>query len=85
MAGIHLVTVFPFQLRLGIDGSVLAASHGTKRLTEFEIDKVYGRCRKKHVGTEFVQVRGHSCQGCATERTLDSSLGEFSVNPGYSL
>jgi hypothetical protein len=27
-------------LRLGVDGSVLAASHGTKRLTEFELDKV---------------------------------------------
>ena len=45
----------PFQLRLGVDGSILAASHGTKRLTEFEIDKIYGRCRKKHAATDFVQ------------------------------
>ena len=38
-----------------MDGSILAASHGTKRLTEFEIDKVYGRCRKKHAANDFVQ------------------------------
>lgn len=58
VGGLHVVPLtlmLTFQLRLGVDGSVLAASHGTKRLSEFEIDKIYGRCRKKHAATDFVQ------------------------------
>ena len=42
-------------LRLGHDGTILTAMHGTKRLTDFEIEKVYGRCRKKHPGSDYTQ------------------------------
>lgn len=42
-------------LRLGCDGVVLAASHGTRKLTDFEIEKEYGRDRRKHPGTDYIQ------------------------------
>ena len=29
------------------------ASHGTKRLTDAEIERAYGRCRKKHPGSDY--------------------------------
>ena len=31
------------------------ASHGTKRLTDAEIERAYGRCRKKHPGSDYTQ------------------------------
>ena len=34
---------------------VLAASHGTRKLTDFEIEKEYGRDRRKHPGTDYIQ------------------------------
>lgn len=40
-------------LRLHYDGFVLAACHGTKRLSDQEIERIYGRCRKQHPGHEF--------------------------------
>ena len=43
-------------LRLGYDGFILNASHGTKPMTDAEIEKVYGRCRKKHPGLDYTQV-----------------------------
>lgn len=40
-------------LRLGCDGTILTAMHGTKRMSDFEIEKIYGRCRKKHPGSDY--------------------------------
>ena len=40
-------------LRLGRDGVVLAASHGTRKMSDIEIEKVYGRGRKKHVACDY--------------------------------
>ena len=34
---------------------ILCAAHGTRRLTDVEIEKAYGRCRKKHPGSEYSQ------------------------------
>ena len=42
-------------LRLGHDGTILMAMHGTRRLTDFEVEKMYGRCRKKHPGSDYTQ------------------------------
>lgn len=42
-------------LRLGCDGVVLAACHGSRRLTDAEIEKTYGRCRRKHPGKDYIQ------------------------------
>ena len=33
----------------------MAASHGTRKLTDFEIEKEYGRDRRKHPGTDYIQ------------------------------
>ena len=40
-------------LRLGKDGIILAASHGTKKMSDIEIEKIYGRGRKKHIASEY--------------------------------
>ena len=40
-------------LRLGKDGVILAASHGTRKMLDLEIEKVYGRGRKKHVAFDY--------------------------------
>ena len=40
-------------LRLGKDGIILAASHGTKKMSDIEIEKTYGRGRKKHIASEY--------------------------------
>jgi len=40
-------------LRLGGEGVVLAASHGTRRMTDEEIEKCYGRNRRNHVAGEY--------------------------------
>ena len=40
-------------LRLGKDGVILAASHGTRKMSDLEIEKVYGRGRKKHVAFDY--------------------------------
>lgn len=42
-------------LRLGCDGAILAAFHGTRRLGDHEIEKLYGRCRRKHPGSDYTQ------------------------------
>ena len=42
-------------LRLAVDGFILSACHGTKRLNDAEIERMYGRCRKKHPGLEYTQ------------------------------
>ena len=42
-------------LRLSSDGFILCASHGSKKLSDAEIEKTYGRCRKKHPGLEYTQ------------------------------
>jgi hypothetical protein len=42
-------------LRLGCDGTVLAASHGTRKLSDHEIERLYGRCRRKHPGSDYIQ------------------------------
>ena len=38
---------------IGKDGIILAASHGTRKMTDIEIEKVYGRGRKKHIASEY--------------------------------
>ena len=43
------------QKRLGYDGTILTATHGMKRMSDIEIEKIYGRCRKKHAGSEYTQ------------------------------
>ena len=40
-------------LRLHVDGFVLAAAHGSRQLTGAEIERIYGRCRKKHPGHSY--------------------------------
>jgi len=40
-------------LRLGRDGVVLAASHGTRKMNEVEIERQYGRNRNKHIASEY--------------------------------
>ena len=40
-------------LRLGKDGVILAASHGTRKMSDIEIEKVYGRGRKKHIAFDY--------------------------------
>ena len=40
-------------LRLGRDGVILAASHGTRKMFDAEIERVYGRGRKKHVAFDY--------------------------------
>jgi len=40
-------------LRLGRDGMVLAACHGTRKMSDVEIERVYGRCRKKHIMADY--------------------------------
>ena len=40
-------------LRLGKDGIILAASHGTRKMSDIEIEKTYGRGRKKHIASEY--------------------------------
>ena len=40
-------------LRLGKDGIILAASHGTRKMSDIEIEKIYGRGRKKHIASEY--------------------------------
>ena len=40
-------------LRLGKDGVILAASHGTRKMFDAEIERVYGRGRKKHVAFDY--------------------------------
>ena len=40
-------------LRLGKDGIILAASHGSRKMSDIEIEKVYGRGRKKHVASDY--------------------------------
>jgi len=40
-------------LRLGKDGYILTATHGTRRMTDIEIEKNYGRCRKKHMASDY--------------------------------
>ncbi len=42
-------------LRLAADGGVLAACHGTRRLSDNEVERAYGRCRKRHAGHEYTQ------------------------------
>ena len=40
-------------LRLGKDGIILAASHGTRKMSDIEIEKSYGRGRRKHIATNY--------------------------------
>ena len=40
-------------LRLGKDGIILAASHGTRKMNDLEIERVYGRGRKRHVASDY--------------------------------
>ena len=40
-------------MRLGKDGVILAASHGTRKMSDIEIEKVYGRGRKKHIAFDY--------------------------------
>ena len=40
-------------LRLGKDGVILAASHGTRKMSDIEIEKAYGRGRKKHIASDY--------------------------------
>ncbi len=43
-------------LRLGSDGFILGACHGTRRMGDSDIERTYGRCRKKrHPGPEYTQ------------------------------
>ena len=47
-------------LRLGKDGYILTATHGTRKMSDVEIEKCYGRCRKKHCASDYathLQVR----------------------------
>ena len=37
-------------MNLALAPAFAGASHGTKRLTDAEIERAYGRCRKKHPG-----------------------------------
>ena len=51
-------------LRLDKDGIILAASHGTRKMTDLEIERVYGRGRKRHVASDYamhLDVRDNTC------------------------
>ena len=40
-------------MNLALAPAFAGASHGTKRLTDAEIERAYGRCRKKHPGSDY--------------------------------
>ena len=40
-------------LRLGKEGVILAASHGTRKMNDIEIERAYGRARKRHVACDY--------------------------------
>ena len=40
-------------LRLGKEGVILAASHGTRKMNDIEIERAYGRGRKKHIACDY--------------------------------
>jgi len=53
-------------LRLGKDGFILAACHGTRKMTDGELEKEYGRCRKKHVMADYAtHLQKHGPLGMA--------------------
>ena len=42
----------------------MAASHGTRKMTDLEIERVYGRGRKRHVASDYamhLDVRDNTC------------------------
>ena len=47
--------IYCHSKRLGYDGTILTATHGMKRMSDIEIEKIYGRWRKKHAGSEYTQ------------------------------
>lgn len=54
-------------LRLGREGFILAASHGTRKMNDIEIERAYGRARKKHVATDYaahLHVRNYCTFQC---------------------
>lgn len=40
-------------LRLGKEGIILAASHGTRKMNDIEIERAYGRGRKRHIACDY--------------------------------
>ena len=40
-------------LRLGKEGIILAASHGTRKMNDIEIERAYGRGRKRHIAGDY--------------------------------
>ena len=63
-------------LRLGKDGIILAASHGTRKMSDIEIEKTYGRGRKKHIASEYA-AHLHVSLCCHYVMTALNSSGIF--------
>jgi len=57
-------------LRLGKDGVILAASHGTRKMNDVEIERQYGRYRNKHITSDYaLHLKKHGPLG----------MGEFGL------
>ncbi len=51
-------------LRLAADGFILGACHGTRRMSDSDVEREYGRCRKRHPGPGYTQhLAEHGPQG----------------------
>nr|XP_040575315.1 LOW QUALITY PROTEIN: 5'-nucleotidase domain-containing protein 1-like [Lepeophtheirus salmonis] len=68
-------------LRLGQDGFILAACHGMKKLSDTNIEKIYGRCRRKHVGRDYTShlVEFGPQNMCAFSPMLHNFMDYFDI------
>ncbi|CAB4070359.1 FIS1 [Lepeophtheirus salmonis] len=68
-------------LRLGQDGFILAACHGMKKLSDTNIEKKYGRCRRKHVGRDYTShlVEFGPQNMCAFSPMLHNFMDYFDI------